>query len=119
MPGHFHINSPRRLSVRSIFVAHFANAKLKIPLTPAACGRKSSHKVLVFPNSLYAQWRLESGTGGFQERTDSPPERLLQAIWQHQRLKRDALVSLDGKSIRVLHPGFVSREGGPDFRNAV
>jgi hypothetical protein len=48
-----------------------------------------------------------------------PPERLLQAIWRHQRLQRDRLQTTDGKSVRVLHPGFVSVEGGPDFRGAV
>jgi hypothetical protein len=50
---------------------------------------------------------------------ESPPERLLQAIWQHQRLRRDQLKTLDGETVRVLHPGFASVEGGPDFRGAV
>jgi hypothetical protein len=76
--------------------------------------------VLPFPNSLYAQWRLESGAVPLlHEQGESPPERLLQAVWQHQRLRRDQLRSLDGESIRVLHPGFINREGGPDFRGAV
>ncbi len=48
-----------------------------------------------------------------------PPERLLQAVWRHQRLQRDRLQTADGRSVRVLHPGFVSVEGGPDFRGAV
>jgi hypothetical protein len=48
-----------------------------------------------------------------------PAERLVQAIWQHQRLRRDELKTLDGKNIRVFHPGFVNFEGGPDFRGAV
>ena len=50
---------------------------------------------------------------------DRPTERMLQAIWQHQRLRRDQLQTTDGRTVRVLHPGFVSVEGGPDFRNAV
>src|SRR5262245_24198908 len=50
---------------------------------------------------------------------DSPPERLLQAIWQHQRLLRDRLETIDGRTVRVLHPGFHNLEGGPDFRSAV
>jgi hypothetical protein len=50
---------------------------------------------------------------------DVPPERLLQALWQHQRLQRDQLRTLDGEPVRVLHPGFASVEGGPDFRGAV
>jgi Protein of unknown function (DUF2851) len=48
-----------------------------------------------------------------------PAERLLQAIWQHQRLRRDRLKTADGKTVRILHPGFISVEGGPDFQGAV
>ena len=48
-----------------------------------------------------------------------PPERLLQSIWRHQCLRRDQLKTADGKTVRVLHPGFASVEGGPDFRGAV
>jgi Protein of unknown function (DUF2851) len=48
-----------------------------------------------------------------------PPERLLQAVWQHQGLRRDQLKTTDGKTVRVFHPGFISVEGGPDFRGAV
>jgi hypothetical protein len=60
------------------------------------------------------------GTGNvLRDETDPPPERLLQAIWHHQRLRRDRLQTSDGKSVRVLHPGFANVEGGPDFRGAV
>lgn len=48
-----------------------------------------------------------------------PPEQLLQSVWQHQRLLRAQLKTLDGGRVRILHPGFLSREGGPDFRGAV
>ena len=48
-----------------------------------------------------------------------PAERLLQGIWLHQRLLREQLRTLDGQSLRVLHPGFWNREAGPDFRGAV
>jgi hypothetical protein len=48
-----------------------------------------------------------------------PAERLVQAIWQHQRLRRGELKTADGKSVRVFHPGFINFEGGPDFRGAV
>src|ERR1041385_204108 len=54
-----------------------------------------------------------------REDRESPPEALLQAIWQHQRLKRDELATIDGRPVRILHPGFRSVEGGPDFRGAV
>jgi len=48
-----------------------------------------------------------------------PGERLLQQVWLHQRLRRDALRTLDGRPLAVLHPGFWNREAGPDFRGAV
>ena len=70
--------------------------------------------------NFYAQWRLRAGVASvLHDDRDSPPERLLQAIWQHQRLRRDQLRTLDGEAVRVLHPGFGSVEGGPDFRGAV
>jgi hypothetical protein len=70
--------------------------------------------------SFYAQWRVRCGVVPIlREDQDSPPESLLQTIWQHQRLLRDQLQTLDGQSVRILHPGFRSLEGGPDFRGAV
>lgn len=71
-------------------------------------------------NSFYAQWRLRGGAIPlFHDDRECPPEILLQAIWQHQRLLRDRLQTLEGEFVRVLHPGFANREGGPDFREAV
>ena len=71
-------------------------------------------------DSFYAQWRVSSGVVPLlREEQDSPPEDLLQVIWQHQRLLRDQLRTFDGQPLRVLHPGFRSVEGGPDFRGAV
>lgn len=54
-----------------------------------------------------------------REDKSPPPEKLLQAVWQHQRLLRTQLATLDGRTARILHPGFLNREGGPDFRGAV
>ncbi len=48
-----------------------------------------------------------------------PAEQLLQAVWQQQRLLRDQLKTLDGRNVRVLHPGFKNHEAGPDFRGAM
>jgi hypothetical protein len=48
-----------------------------------------------------------------------PPERLMQSIWEQQRLKRGELQTLDGHAIRILHPGWRNREAGPDFQDAV
>ncbi|HEY5910889.1 MAG TPA: DUF2851 family protein [Verrucomicrobiae bacterium] len=71
-------------------------------------------------NNFYAEWRVRCGVApALREDVDSPPERLLQAVWQHQRLLRDRLRTFDGQPVKVLHPGFLNREGGPDFRGAV
>jgi hypothetical protein len=72
------------------------------------------------PENFYAQWRAPTADANFlHDESGLPSERLLQAIWQHQRLKRGELKTIDGKIIRVFHPGFASVEGGPDFCNAV
>lgn len=71
------------------------------------------------PANLYATWRA-SRPGAEPLREDGPPpERLLQAVWQHQRVLRDGLTLADGRAVRVLHPGFLNREAGPDFRDAI
>jgi hypothetical protein len=70
--------------------------------------------------NFYAIWRQQCRAVNFlRDAGSTPPEKLLQAVWQHQRLQRDQLKTADGKNIRVLHPGFASAEGGPDFRGAV
>ena len=74
-----------------------------------------------FTANFYARWRRQAGLvpalrDGPAAR---PPERLLQAIWQHQRLLRDRLRTADGQLVSVLHPGFRNAEAGPDFRDAV
>ncbi|HEY5296358.1 MAG TPA: DUF2851 family protein [Verrucomicrobiae bacterium] len=70
-------------------------------------------------DNFYARWRARAGANALRDTNDFPGERLLQIVWQHQRLRRDQLKTADGKNVRVFHPGFVSVEGGPDFCNAV
>ncbi len=70
--------------------------------------------------NFYSAWRTRHATNGMLRDEDSlPPETLLQAVWHHQRLRRDSLKTTDGRTVRVLHPGFLSSEGGPDFRGAI
>jgi hypothetical protein len=70
--------------------------------------------------NFYAVWRNQSrATDVLRDENGFPAERLLQAVWRHQRLRRDELKTVDGEIVRVLHPGFASVEGGPDFRGAV
>jgi hypothetical protein len=84
------------------------------------CSAQIHLQVSAILDSLYAQWRIRCGVAPIlREDIDSPPERLLQAVWLHQRLLRDQLHTFDGQAVKVLHPGFLNREGGPDFRGAV
>lgn len=74
----------------------------------------------IVPHNRYADWRTRHSLAAtLRETPETPPEKLLQSVWQQQRLQRHQLQTLDGQSVRVLHPGFVSVEGGPDFRNAI
>jgi uncharacterized protein DUF2851 len=82
--------------------------------------KRNPSAVFPFPENFYARWRAQRNLApALREDESAPPEILLQAVWRHQRLRRDQLTTLDGRTVRILHPGFLSREGGPDFRGAV
>ena len=68
--------------------------------------------------SFYAQWRRR-GLVELREDPAHPSERLLQAVWFHQRILREKLQTTDGRAVQILHPGFWNREAGPDFRGAL
>ena len=70
-------------------------------------------------SNFYAAWRQRGRSLLLREAGARLPERLLQIIWYHQRLLRDQLRTLDGRPVRILHPGFWNHESGPDFRGAV
>ena len=74
---------------------------------------------MLLPANLYTTWRASRLGAGPLREDGPPPERLLQAVWQHQRVLRDQLTLADGRPVRVLHPGFLNREPGPDFRDAL
>ena len=104
------------LSPRRLFKIWPAAAGLTFPSRNPSLGG-----MLVPAENFYAAWRARRHpspdlreTGG-----DAPPEKLLQTIWQHQRLLRDQLITLDGRPVRILHPGFKNQEAGPDFRDAM
>ena len=68
---------------------------------------------------FYSQWRAALRPFGTLREEDTPPESLVQNIWHHQRIRRDELKLVDGRTLRVLHPGFWNHGAGPDFRDAV
>lgn len=45
-------------------------------------------------------------------------EQYIQLIWYYQLIRRDKLITEDGKPIVIRFPGVWNREGGPDFINA-
>jgi hypothetical protein len=83
-------------------------------------GRNTNARVIAAASSTYGDWRTQHGApAALREGDHIPPERLLQVVWQHQRILREQLRTLDGRRVRILHPGFANPEGGPDFRGAV
>lgn len=45
-------------------------------------------------------------------------ERLLQFIWQHQYFNTNELLTTEGDTIHILHPGHYNKNQGPDFSDA-
>jgi hypothetical protein len=80
---------------------------------------QKQRRLAQFSENFYAQWRARVCGKDCLRDERFPPERLVQAIWQHQRLRRAELRTIEGQGVRVFHPGFANLEGGPDFRGAV
>jgi len=89
-------------------------------LTLPGGGLKSIVVPALLPD-VYAQWLAQHEARSLLREGDAPhpPERLLQNVWHHQRLRRDELRTVDGQPVRVLHPGFWNHTAGPDFRGAI
>ena len=45
-------------------------------------------------------------------------EGLLQYIWQHKLWLSEDMVTNDGRRVRVIDPGLLNTDAGPDFFNA-
>lgn len=45
-------------------------------------------------------------------------EKLLQFIWQFQYFNKNALATVDGSPLTILHPGSFNHDQGPDFSEA-
>lgn len=74
-----------------------------------------------FSLDAYQAWRQRQGSDCLLNDLEPqrPKELLLQYIWQHQRLMRDGLQTVDGRRCEVLHPGFWNHGPGPDFSHAL
>jgi hypothetical protein len=81
----------------------------------ASAKKQKQLQVTSFSENFYSQWRAQAVSASFLRDEDFPTERLLQAIWQHQRLKRGELKTAGGKIVRVFHPGFASVEADRIF----
>ncbi|WP_103019337.1 DUF2851 family protein [Salinibacter altiplanensis] len=46
------------------------------------------------------------------------PEALVQDLWGRQHFETDDLATTDGETIRILDPGQLNSDAGPDFQNA-
>jgi hypothetical protein len=60
-------------------------------------------------------------SGEFQEPppdTADVPEALVQDLWAQQRFDTEGLTTTDDETVRVLSPGDLNTDAGPDFRNA-
>lgn len=45
-------------------------------------------------------------------------EQLMQYVWQHRLWRSEDMTTNDGRRVRVLDPGLLNRDAGPDFFNA-
>lgn len=50
--------------------------------------------------------------------TPRVPEALVQDLWRTSQFDTSSLVTTSGQSIRILGPGTLNTDSGPDFRNA-
>lgn len=46
------------------------------------------------------------------------PERFLRQLWLHQRFTDAELQTTDGRTVEIISPGRLNRDGGPDCRDA-
>lgn len=45
-------------------------------------------------------------------------EAFLYFVWQYQYFWNNKLITTDGETVQILHPGFRNHDSGPDFTNA-
>jgi hypothetical protein len=88
-----------------------------------AC-RKATGKVVKvpgIPDQFYAGWRARFlQTVALHESFQvSPRNGFSKPCGSINACRRETLTTLDGRAVRILHPGFWNHEAGPDFRDAL
>ncbi len=61
---------------------------------------------------------VRENSASYQTGAALPSESVLSRLWGGQRFPAEALVTLEGLPVKVLHPGLRGRGAGPDFRHA-
>jgi hypothetical protein len=69
-------------------------------------------------SETYGRWRSVDGSAAVREGAAPLSEHVLQCIWYDRLFDEAALATDDGRSLRILSPGWWNRTEGPDFRNA-
>ncbi len=81
----------------------------------------AAYRVGAVPRSGFAPMPAASvceRRNGYATPAGLPSEAVLSELWAGQRFPAEALVTIDGSPVRVLHPGLRGRGPGPDFRHA-
>ena len=45
-------------------------------------------------------------------------EKLMQFVWAHRLWDTSPMVTADGRRVRIINPGVLNENAGPDFFNA-
>jgi hypothetical protein len=88
-------------------------------MPPPACAPLQS----VIPSMLLPHYYefvdgLRVVIGEPDARVQGIPEAVVQELWQHLRFDHQRLRTTDGQPVRILDPGRLNTDGGPDFTGA-
>src|SRR4051812_19532132 len=68
--------------------------------------------------SIEDDWQLLGLINEPHQNVSNPLEKLLHFIWKYKLLKLGELRTLSGNVVKIIHPGDLNTDAGPDFFNA-
>jgi hypothetical protein len=68
--------------------------------------------------SIEDDWQLLGLINEPHQNVSNPLEKLLHFIWKYKLLKPGELRTLNGNIVKIIHPGELNTDSGPDFFNA-